>query len=507
MGSIPLPALHVNPPADPSEGMQRILAMKGMMQQQAGQQQEQQARAIEIKKAQQQQADQQTYQQALASTNGDAESALKLIAGKVNPQSYNAFLKSHVDTEKELSEKSGKDFDLLQKKHSALADIYQQAKGLPDDQYAQAWPQIASRANEIEPKLKLDPGQPVPKQALQQMGIGLSVTENYIKSEAEKRAAAKAPLEQAKLEADTAKSAAEADKAKIESEYMKKYGYMTPGMAESRYLSVQGKVNQGLPVTPDDKAFKAAYEKNKTLVPSATFNLNNTVPKGEGGQPSAIAQSIAGGQMKWGDAVSPRTPMNVKEALLKEIKGINPNFNSGDFTIEQKVKEAFTSGQYSQQLNSINRAREHMGTFLELAKNINNTDSQAVNRVKNAFKTQFGSEAPTDLNIAKQAFASEVGKSFAGANVALADRQELDHQITNASSWEQLHGAAKTADTLLEGAQKALKQTYESGISGKPNFGGDKSGGKVVVTAPDGSKHPFDTQAQADAFKKLANIP
>lgn len=31
-------------------------------------------------------------------------------------------------------------------------------------------------------------------------------------------------------------------------------------------------------------------------------------------------------------------------------------------------------------------------------------------------------------------------------------------------------------------------------------------GGKFSVTAPDGSVHPFDTQAQADAFKKLAGI-
>ncbi len=27
--------------------------------------------------------------------------------------------------------------------------------------------------------------------------------------------------------------------------------------------------------------------------------------------------------------------------------------------------------------------------------------------------------------------------------------------------------------------------------------------GKIIVTAPDGSPHPFDTQVQADAFKKL----
>jgi len=34
-----------------------------------------------------------------------------------------------------------------------------------------------------------------------------------------------------------------------------------------------------------------------------------------------------------------------------------------------------------------------------------------------------------------------------------------------------------------------------------------KKANKVTVTAPDGSKHDFDNQAQADAFKKLAHIP
>jgi len=37
------------------------------------------------------------------------------------------------------------------------------------------------------------------------------------------------------------------------------------------------------------------------------------------------------------------------------------------------------------------------------------------------------------------------------------------------------------------------------------NTGGG-GGKKISVTAPDGSVHPFDTQAQADTFKKLAGI-
>jgi hypothetical protein len=36
--------------------------------------------------------------------------------------------------------------------------------------------------------------------------------------------------------------------------------------------------------------------------------------------------------------------------------------------------------------------------------------------------------------------------------------------------------------------------------------GGGQQGGKIPVTAPDGSVHPFDTLEQANMFKKLAGI-
>src|SRR3990167_1167156 len=45
-------------------------------------------------------------------------------------------------------------------------------------------------------------------------------------------------------------------------------------------------------------------------------------------------------------------------------------------------------------------------------------------------------------------------------------------------------------------------------LSGAPTASPSSAGGagKISVTAPDGSVHPFDTQAQADAFKRLAGI-
>ena len=45
-----------------------------------------------------------------------------------------------------------------------------------------------------------------------------------------------------------------------------------------------------------------------------------------------------------------------------------------------------------------------------------------------------------------------------------------------------------------------------TGAQFKPAVGPPNIRGKITVVAPDGSAHPFDNQAQADAFKKLANI-
>lgn len=216
--------------------------------------------------------------------------------------------------------------------------------------------------------------------------------------------------------------------------------------------------------------------------PLVLNSIQNAGATGTPGKPSAISQAIADGSMKWSDAVSQRTPMAVKQAILKEVKAINPNFNSGDFAVEQAVKKDFTSGADSNSLNAINRAREHMKVFLQTAKDLDNGQVQAFNKIANAFGVQFGSDKATNLAIAKQAFSSEVGKAFAGASVAEGDRKQIGDQIGAASSFGQLAGVAKTADALLAGAQKVLKQKYDLGTKGKPNFGGQlaPSGGSTA---------------------------
>jgi len=158
----------------------------------------------------------------------------------------------------------------------------------------------------------------------------------------------------------------------------------------------------------------------------------------------------------------------------------------GAATAEEK---AFTSGSQGQQLTAINTARNHMQTFKDTADALHNDNLLLANRLGNTLGMQFGSDKATNFNIARSAFAGEVGKAFAGANVGVSDRQELIDKISAASSPAQLKGYADTADKLLEGKQKSLKDSYQQGMQGKPNFGGGGGGAPIFARDPQGKLH------------------
>jgi hypothetical protein len=87
-------------------------------------------------------------------------------------------------------------------------------------------------------------------------------------------------------------------------------------------------------------------------------------------------------------------------------------------------------------------------------------------------------------------------------------------------------GRSEAALTALDNAAGQFKDNPEAAMAGLDQLAGANNrflragtvkttgnkaaghsdGGKISVTAPDGSVHPFETQAQADTFKRLAGI-
>lgn len=155
-----------------------------------------------------------------------------------------------------------------------------------------------------------------------------------------------------------------------------------------------------------------------------------------------------------------------------------PGFNAAEsetnFQSGKALQKDITSGPTAINLQAIQTARNHMETFKGLAKALKNGDVQAINSVANKWATATGGSAPTSFELAKAAFSGEVGKSFAGANVSLADREELAKQISSASSEDQLLAAANTADELLSGKQHAIKQRVEKAKKGEADYGEEK---------------------------------
>jgi hypothetical protein len=280
---------------------------------------------------------------------------------------------------------------------------------------------------------------------------------------------------------------------------------LTPAMMENKYVSIQEAMRLQQPVSPQDKAFVQSYEKMKTLVPIMNFNMQNQGATGKPGQPSQIAQGIADGSIKWQDVISARTPMSVKQSLLQEVKGINPQFNSGDFSIEQAVKKQFTSGDAAKNLTAFNTAIEHANQLGQAADALNNGNMPTLNKIGNALGYQFGSDKMTNFNVIKNALAGEISKVFKGGQATDAEIKAVEEPFSSANSPAQLKGAINNAVKLMNSKRDALQQQYQQGVNAKPNFGGGAKD-QVSVTDPRGVTHVFPDQKSADNFKQAAGI-
>jgi hypothetical protein len=479
MSAYPSAAAELKPPPSPIDVLMKIQAYRNSQNQNTLEQQSIQENSIALKQKQQQMQDQQVFTKALADSKGDFDAALKNVSGKISGPSYQQLQETHLKTAKAIQDMDANKRAALKDTNDRLLALTQQVKQLPPDQYQAQWPQIAQAAKAIKPELQIDPSQPIPQEQISQLELGLMTTEQFLKKAEEGRKEQTFPAEKAKIQA-------EADKAQMEADALKQNGGMTPQMAESRYLFLQQKRNSGKPLSPDEQAAVKAYEKLKTLVPVANFNLQNAGATGQGGQPSVIAKSLADGSVKWNDVVSARTPLSVKQALLSEVKAIKPDFNSGDFAIEQSVRKDFTSGDAAKNLNAFNTAIEHAKQLDAATGDLKNFDTRILNKLGNAYGVEMGKDPVTNFNVIKNALVGEISKVFKGGQATDAEIAHLVGPFDAANSPAQLKGAVRQAIALMNSKREALQGQYDQGMKGKPNFGASNSGGKVTATGPDG---------------------
>lgn len=145
--------------------------------------------------------------------------------------------------------------------------------------------------------------------------------------------------------------------------------------------------------------------------------------------------------------------------------------SSSTVKVPEGVLKDFTSGASAKTLNSFNTASDHLKILSDLGDALGNGNTPLINQLGNRFSTATGGAAPTTFDMAKQAVAGEIAKTFKG-QATEGEISAINSTLSNAQSPAQLKGAIGTALRLMESKRAALMEQYDRGIKGAPAFPG-----------------------------------
>jgi hypothetical protein len=280
---------------------------------------------------------------------------------------------------------------------------------------------------------------------------------------------------------------------------------MTPGMMEAKYVQLAAKQASKQPLSKEDAAWKAGYEKYKTLVPVANFNLqNNGAAADNNGNPSAIAQAIAENRMKWSEAVSPRTPQATKNAIMAQVFKLNPQYDTSEFGLETDAAKKARSGAWADTRLAYNTAIDHSKQLLDAIDALNSGDVKKLNSMKNFFKTEFGSpDVPTFSAIAN-AYNHEVTSVVSKGHITDAEVATGHATLPDNASPQALRGVVNAYTGLMTSKRDELDKIIKAGAGNKANSvmnvkaGGENDGSRKVLSLAQIRKAAKDHNVSTD---------
>ncbi len=292
-------------------------------------------------------------------------------------------------------------------------------------------------------------------------------------------------------------------KTQLETQQLQQSGG-NPAMQEARYRTILSRLAAKQPVSADDMAFAKGYEasQRKTTTQSDSLgvtSVNSSAPSGLASvMPRAAGVAGAGSGAAKGSAggINAATAMNADVDMIGQYK-MNPtllarliakhgeipalvlqkypDFDQVNYNAKNRMQTYMTSGQGGQNLTAFNTAIAHAQQLNPLIDALKNGDVVQANKLGNALGYQFGNNATTNYNVVKNALVGEVSKVFKGGGATDAEIAQVSQPLSNANSPEQLKGAVQQVIHLMNSRRDALKNQYQSGMQGQPNFGGQQA--------------------------------
>jgi len=502
MATIPLPALHLNPPPDPMEGVKNAFALRNMVNQ--GQLQQQQ---LQNEQAQNQGLQMENQQRGMQNqmTAMDLQDAVKmrqlaptfvqrddkgnvqgydtngyfdsLLQNGVNPGKVSAIRQQYATMQKTLAEAGSAQLDLKTKQNNQAYQILEGVKSVASapnadpnavqSAYLAALPKI----NELGIDVSKFPTQFPGMDALNQFETGLGVHKQL--------------LEDAKTAADTMKSSQEGRKAGMEADAMQQYGGMPPAMLESKYLALAARQKQGLPLAPADRAFLQSYEHMKTLVPTATFNLQQSALSP---QATAMAGNMYSqtGQLPSGMR-SPAMAGKILNAAADQNPQANIAANKATYGADAASLKSLQNT--TDQMNAFEAtAGKNLDNFLKTAGSVVDSGSPWVNQpLRKVAMGALGSSDMAAFNAARQTAINEISRVLASPKgsgvVSDSARNEVEGLMGPNATLKQIYSAAQ----ILRQDMGNRRQAYADQIAdikgrmggSSPNPGQNQGGGNA----------------------------
>ena len=484
MSSIPLAALHVNPPEQQPNALQQYAQLMAIK----GQQQNQQIQGQEIQKNQQALKDQAAHTAALNQWDGKDPDQLPSLILK-NGGSGDAALAMRSSVLKQKQEKLAYDsqtFELKQKQNDVMLGQLKTLDSVPDEQLPQA---IAQKGQELMQQGLLDPQHGQIVQQLAQAGDpqkirqALSIFEKGYMGEKEQFAQAQKERETAAQEmtAQGRKEQGDAALAKnaplpapqigfLNKQLQNRYQVLNPGQQLPPEYTVQPGANR--------QNFEDISTSLEKLENAATARANRIQQQQAQNGTRSDARSDRSYQFNSAQLEKVATPVDQAISRMSRLQdALAQNSPQADALIGPELLSVMAGGSGSGlRMNEaeISRVVGGRSKWESLKSSINQwqLDPSKATTITDEQRKEIRSlvqEVNSKLT-AKQAILDEARQGLIGSDDPMQHRK------------------------IVADARTKMTQIDQ---------GANKPSGKISVTAPDGSVHPFDTQEQADAFKQL----
>lgn len=564
MASIPLPALAIQQQPGPIDQYIKGMQLRQMQQQQQLMPGQLQAQQQELQAGQQRNQmnalalkSQQGLQKTISTWNPETDSIEDFPARAAQNGVLPQDIKPFIDMQESLTKTKSANLDFMQKRHSIVSDGLDAILDAPDDQLAQVG---LAKVQELTQMGVLD-GASAQKisQNIQQSAQNpaalrqqLQATEKALGLQSQMLAYAK---DRAAIAKDTATAQSEPWKEasgtgtffNVNTGEVKipNGNVLSPQMADSKYRNIQQAMTLKQPVTDEERSFAKAYEKQKEIASTNTFNLNqgafaNSVPVAGGATgAAALAQmdpkvaaavKMVGDYKQKSSEITQRMPPAAKANFLSALNAAYPNYDENEFPARNKMVISYTSGPESRSINAINTGLGHVGVLDDAIEALNNNSLKPLNALENKLGLQLDHTPAAAFNTIVHRVGPEIASAYIQGGGGEGERGTTAADFDVNLGPKTLHNNAAITAQLLRSKIGSLENQWTTTMKPStpdqqfqsrfitpaaqatldklsPQSGGAKGGvGKFTVTDPNGLVHPFETQALADEFKKRAGI-